>query len=502
MKFCVLVPSESYFLNAGARIRYGRLIEALSIHNVELQLIEIGKFNLAASDADVLLISKCHDARAQLVAIEARRRGIHVGVDLFDDYFSQFHDPRLTRFRNWLAGLAPWLSFALTSTEAMARVASRYHPGLPVHVVNDPATPGMNGKPQVACSEVIERKHRHALDQQELRIAWFGIGDNPYFSVGLSDVAAFAGKLAEVARLSKMVVRLTILTNARSLTANGLSQIAALPVAAEVQEWSEGAEATLLQDSLACFLPVNAQAFSAAKSLNRAITSLSAGCQLISAGYPLYAPLDEFLYRSVPKLVADLMNGDLRVSAKTRDGLVIALDQWANGAIEAEKLATFLFSLPKAAKQDPGKVALVHGASSSDPTNRLARAMGDMTVGSPYAPSNLDVDAWMRIKMPVDVEVSISEPVIPQLQGGAAASGGTVERGKKRFRLVTTPGEEPDSGPPIDIAGAGLGVQLAIYNATAVRIRDRLSADFGTDQVVWSENSAIPFSSQTVGSEQ
>lgn len=502
MKLCVLVPSETYFQNAGARIRYGRLAEALSLQGVDLELLEIGKFDPAASDADALLISKCHDARAQLVAIEARRRGIHVGVDLFDDYFSQHHDPRLARFRNWLAGLAPWLSYALTSTGAMAGVASRYHPGLSVHVVNDPGMTGPSGKPQVASLDTIERKRRHALDEQELRIAWFGIGDNPYFPVGLADVAAFAVELAEFARYSKMVVRLTILTNARSLTASGLSQIATLPVAAEIREWSEGAEATLLEESFACFVPVNAQAFSAAKSLNRAITCLSSGCQLLSAGYPLYAPLDDFLYRNVRALGADLLNDDLRVSAQTRDDLVAALDRWANAAIEAKKLATFLSSLPKASDSDPGMIALVHGAGTSDPTNRLARTIGDLTVSSPYAPSNLDVDVWTRIKMPDGIELAISDSIVPRLQGGAATSGGTVERGKKRFVRVDSPADAPDGGMPLEISGAGLGVQLAMYNAAAADVHDRLSADLGISQTVWSENSAIPFSWHAAGSKK
>ena len=147
MKLTVLVPGESYRRNAGARIRYGRLSASLASHDVQLELKDIGQFDPTSIDADALLISKCHDARAQLAAIAARRRGLEVGVDLFDDYFSQHHDARLARFRRWLSDLAPWLTFVLTSTRAMMEVAADYAPGVPAHLLNDAAPHRRNDGP-------------------------------------------------------------------------------------------------------------------------------------------------------------------------------------------------------------------------------------------------------------------------------------------------------------------------------------------------------------------
>jgi hypothetical protein len=502
MKLCVLVPSEAYRQNAGARIRYGRLVDALATHDVELQLAEIGEFDPTHCDADVLLISKCHDARAQLVAIEARRRVIPVGVDLFDDYFSQQHDARLVRFRHWLANLAPWLSFALTSTEAMAKVASRYAKGVPVLVVNDVAAVGPDKDILVAAAEDIDAKRLRALDEDQLRIAWFGIGDNPFFSVGLSDVAAYAGELAALARLSGMAVKLTILTNLRSLTAEGLAKIARLPVPVEVREWSEEAEAMLLQDSFACFVPVNAQGFSSAKSLNRAVTALTAGCQLLSVGFPLYEPLDRLLYRDVSALAADLKSDELRVSAARRNELVEEIDQWARATREAEKLASFLASLPRPEVAESGKVALIHGAGTNEATNKVARAMGDVTVGSPYAPTNLEVDAWARAWMPFALDLLVTDALARDLKKDASSLDGPVDHAKKRYLLLSEDSQAEGAQLRLELPKLGLGVQIALYRSVMDRIRERLSTGFGIDQPVLSENSTIPFPLHTDGHQQ
>ena len=139
MKVVVLVPSEEYKNYAGARIRYGRLRSKLSQLGVDLELRDVSKFIPADADCDVLIISKCHDARSLIAAEVLSRRGSLVGVDLFDDYFSQTADSRLFRFRNWIAQLLPVCSFALCSTPAMAKVARGYRSDLPIHVVNDPA---------------------------------------------------------------------------------------------------------------------------------------------------------------------------------------------------------------------------------------------------------------------------------------------------------------------------------------------------------------------------
>ncbi len=120
MKLSVLVPSAEYKSYAGSRIRYGRIAPALEPHGIELALEDIGEFNPLTADCDALIVSKCHDARSLVIAAILSDRGRLVGVDLFDDYFSQASDSRLSRLRNWLGQLLPGCDFALCSAAAMA----------------------------------------------------------------------------------------------------------------------------------------------------------------------------------------------------------------------------------------------------------------------------------------------------------------------------------------------------------------------------------------------
>jgi len=266
MKIAILIPSEDYRANAGARIRYGRIVPELEKAGHELTLIDIVNFNPLLADYDSLIISKCHDVRAILSAVALARRGCAVGVDLFDDYFSQIEDSRMTRYRSWLSQLAPVLSFALCSTPAMSEVVRRYRPDLSVHVMNDPTAP----VDDAVLAQALARKIRDARQHRTIDLCWFGIGDNPHFRVGLSDLAAFGTRIA-ASLGAGMALRLTVATNLRAASAENLAALRDLPLPVQLVEWSEEREAELLNRATAAFLPINAQAFSAAKSLNRAI---------------------------------------------------------------------------------------------------------------------------------------------------------------------------------------------------------------------------------------
>ena len=237
MRLLVLVPSKEYEASAGARIRYGRIASELRCHHVELTLLDIADFDPLRGDYDGVVISKCHDARSVIAAAVASGKGKLVGVDLFDDYFSQRSDSRLTRYRSWLSQIVGLCDFALCSTAVMERVIARYRPDIATHKMNDPASRREND----VLPEFIRHKAEMARKTKSIRVAWFGVGDNPYFQVGLRDLAAYRDHLAELAA-QDFHVELTILTNRRALTADGLSLIAQLPVSAQVAEWTQEAE--------------------------------------------------------------------------------------------------------------------------------------------------------------------------------------------------------------------------------------------------------------------
>ncbi|WP_169833599.1 hypothetical protein, partial [Methylobrevis pamukkalensis] len=284
MRITIVVPSEEFLTAAGMRIRYARIMADQADPDVRIAVRPIGDLLGAAEpDGDVFVFAKVYDARAAVLAHRLKRLGRIIGQDLFDDYFSQAGDPRLARFRAAMADLGAATDFAVCSTPAMARVAAQCLPGVPVTVVGDP----VDRFEPLRVADIAARKLRRAQAERRLSVVWFGMGDNPYFPVGLHDLVAFAGELGRLRRAG-FAVDLEILTNPRAMTREALGQLRGLPVDWQLAAWSEAGEAAALEQADVAFIPVGGQGFSIAKSLNRAISALAGGCQLLAPGYPLY----------------------------------------------------------------------------------------------------------------------------------------------------------------------------------------------------------------------
>jgi len=193
-----------------------------------------------------------------------------VGVDLFDNYFSQHTDSRFSRLRYWLSSLAPQVDFAMCSTDNMKSVVKQYLPTQPIHVMNDPYS---IYEPELI-ADALDEKLRRVTQTKHIDILWFGIGDNPYFAVGISDLMGYASSLHDL-KGHGFEVSLQILTNRRALIPANLGLLRQLPIEYEIEEWSEEREEEYLKDAFLCFLPVNSQSFSVVKSLNRAIACLT-----------------------------------------------------------------------------------------------------------------------------------------------------------------------------------------------------------------------------------
>jgi hypothetical protein len=488
MKVVVLVPSKDYKGNAGARIRYGRLAPLLADQGVTLSLEDIAQFDTRTAQCDVLLISKCHDARSILIGEVLARRGTRIGVDLFDDYFSQQSNSRLIRLRRWLSQLIERCDFAMCSTKAMASVVAEYAPGVPVHVLNDPA-------PRVDWTqlpEVLANKLSNARPAREIRLCWFGIGDNPHFPVGLSDLSAFADTMARLAA-HEFAVHLSILTNARALDAARLSMISKLPLPVTIDEWTEAREAQLLRDSLVCFLPVNAQSFSTAKSLNRAITAMSSGCQILSAGYPLYASLDPLIYRDAGNFLEDLRGGSMRLSDNSIDRFRERVDTLASPDREASALVAFFKGLDPSANAvaEAAPLYLIHGFATTEPAHALSKTLGGFSVGSPFCTANLDFDVIFRARPGDEPEMRVSDRTLPRLRAEfRSRAADPKQMGSTKFWAIPRCGGEPSAPAWTDMS---VPLQLALYPSTMKLIQERLEEGFGAGRFIFSETSPLPF---------
>ncbi len=393
MKLCVVAPSEEYLRLAGVRIRYRRIadhLEALG-HALSIELID----NLRSSSQfkdDAYLFSKCYDARSRLIGRLLRGQGRHVGVDLFDDYFSQQDDSRFVCHRDWLHAMAGVADFFLCSTPRMHAVASQFLAGVPGHILNDPFDRADPQRITEACARNLER----TLRTDRIDVAWFGVGDNPHFAVGLRDLHAFGHVLARLGRGGRSV-RLRILTNRRALDADGLARLQRLPVAWDLDEWSVEAEEALLADSLAAFIPVNAQPFSIAKSLNRAVSALTAGTQVLSGGHALYQPLADLVYRAPEALLADLQAQRLLLREDSVPALLALLDLHGSPLHEAQRCASFLqaiqqrSSLPAKNANQP-QLGILHGVRSLGVVHQTAQRLKQLSIGSPFSIPTLNYD--------------------------------------------------------------------------------------------------------------
>jgi hypothetical protein len=488
MKLCVLVPSEAYRSYAGARIRYHRIAAELQGHGVELALVNIDQFDPKTADCDGIIISKCHDARPLVAAAEFTRRGKLVGVDLFDDYFSQSSDSRLTRYRNWLRQLLPLCDFALCSTRAMAEVVGQHRRTLPTHIMNDPAP----SDSFTAASTTAEQKVAVARDERHIRVCWFGVGDNPYFRVGLADLAAFASFLPALSRTG-FDVSLKVVTNERALSADGLAILRWLPIKTEVEEWSEEAEEDALQDAFVAFLPVSAQPFSVGKSLNRAVTALSMGCQVLSVGYPLYAALDPLIYRDPSILIDDLARGVMRFSAGSASKYQRVLGTCASAKVEATKLARFLESLAPQSSIDARPLCVIHGHSTRVEAHNFVRRVDGLSVASPYCSAPFDFDVVFRAAGSGH-RMLVSKSAVQRLLPHVRKRTGPSERIKDR-NYVQISGSSPNGQAPQSShwENAPIPFQLATYRESLNLVEQGLVDAFGPCRTFISETRPLPF---------
>lgn len=487
MKVTVLVPSAEYKTYAGARIRYGRIARPLETLGVELTLEDISSFAPLTADCDILLISKCHDSRSLVIAAIVSARGCLVGVDLFDDYFSQFEDSRLLKYRGWLDQLLRICDFALCSTAVIADVAHRYCPALPTHVMNDPG-PDVQSIP---LSRTLARKIADLRDRRRIRVAWFGVGDNPYFRVGLDDLVGLGGALGELAR-GQMPVELTVLTNERALSADALEELSGLPVPAKVAVWTEACERELLDQADVAFLPVGTQNFSTAKSLNRAVTALSAGCQVLSAGHALYEPFDALIYRDPEQLRIDLERGCPRFSPERAALCTELLGEFADAETEAARLSGFLATLTHPDPQE-GPLALVHGHASNGAAHKIVQAAGGLSVASPYSTAPLGYDVVFRAGAE-GLAMFVSEKAAKRLSQAAQNGIRPAEPiNNRRFFEVLASGPTGRSARADLSAELPLPLQLATYRQSMIQIRRKMTEAFGACRILLSEHSPLPF---------
>lgn len=392
MKICIVIQSDAFRNSAGMRIRYDRFAECIAEPGVTLEAVTCAELVVAEKlDHDVYIFCKTFDTAALLLARRVRAARKAVGQDLFDDYFSQYDDPRLQRYRNWMSEMAPVTDFAICSTPRMVDILRGYLPNVPITPIDDPVT----GFDPILVSSIADAKVARARESRTLEVVWFGIGDNPYFRVGLSDLAACEEEFVRMQQLG-WKIHLTIVTNRRAFEGGGAEALRGLSVGFDLVEWTEEAESEALEHATVAILPVSGQSFSRAKSLNRALTALRSGCQVLTVGYPLYERLDQFIYKSTEQLLADIESTGCRVSSTSVNALISRVSEVANpfeGAKAFVKQAREGLRIASALRTSVPLVCLLHGRKSKIDLHKLVQRMGGVSVRTIFteAPWNFPV---------------------------------------------------------------------------------------------------------------
>lgn len=483
VKICIVTPSAEFNASAGMRVRYQRFISA-GADETEITARPIDEIWGRPLEADIYIFCKTFSFAAILLAGEIRRSGRVVGQDFFDDYFSQVFDQRLLRFRNWLRQMAPFTNFAVCTTPTMQAVLRPYLPGCPITVVPDPIAAFDTS----ALASQAEHKIRRISNSKIINMVWFGIGDNPFFPVGLQDLTSrqVSSELS-LFKSQSWTLDLVIATNARALDVAGLEQLRRLPVDFHIREWSEDVEHEVLNQAQVAILPVSSQSFSKAKSLNRALTALEHGCQVLSLGEPLYAELDEFIYRSVGEMTADLAVGTARLNRHSVPKLESLLARTAH----PQKLASDFVSASlaalsknKTARSDVHMV-LVHGRETTIQLHKAVSKSGGISVRSPYAttawnfPVRFDIeDARVIMRASTKICEQFNLPYV----------GDPIRIGDLEFLTVDTPGKSVDK---LRLYPATLQNHLtsqASYKSVMSGIAGVIKALFPAHAVLFSDN--------------
>jgi len=396
MKLVFIVPSSQWLLSAGVRIRYKRLEPFFNGNGYSVRIIPLQDLSDSdIHDADVVVISKIFSHESIYIISLCRTLGVNVGIDLFDDYFS---DPKLTvfrRFQDWLELVSKTVDFIICSTDRMKSIASDFiDPGL-IHKINDTKDPDVSFEKTRA---LVTQKNIPYSDNNTLNVIWFGIGDNPYFNVGIDDLSRYSNALFQINKLTP-AINFTILTNQRSLTAENMTKIARLPIQSKIDIWSETKETNYLKDAHLAFMPVSHQNFSIAKSSNRCLTALTFGCQVLSNGFELYADFSDLIYCSSREYIQDYKNSALKFNQTTMPVYERICNERYDCNLEVSRFINFLESrIFNSQCNESLKFCLVKtNPGSSDSISYLKETLFPVIDGSTLAitaMSNFGIEAY------------------------------------------------------------------------------------------------------------
>ena len=218
-------------------------------------------------------------------------------------------------------------------------------------------------------------------------------------------------------------------------------------------------------------------------------------------GYPLYEPLDSFIYRDPASFLSDLTRRQMRHSAQTAGKFASVLQSLASPAAEARAFVNFLEGLASPTVGSSRNVVLVHGHEANGAAHRLVHSIHGYSAASPYCITELEFDVIFRGQwgQPVMlVSQKVAGRVRPEVRTRLRESKFF---GNGRYWEVLDDNVEAIHGSSASAwHEAPVPLRVATYGRSVDEMRSRIEQVFGPSRTIISESSPIPFYSETVSS--
>ncbi len=249
-----------------------------------------------ARDYHTVVFSKAFSGRAVRFAQAVREAGGRIVFDICDNVFASSYRPDQGRRKARLRAMLEIADVITVATDELARQITAAVPGLivPCHVLPD-MIPPLSLVPDEKLAQT-ERKHLDHLDQflarhpQALHCVWFGKSQGRL--AGLSHLGRIVDLLRQ--RQRKSPTTLTIINNQRWRYA--LHRVGWRGVPVHFLPWSLGSFGAALARHEIALIPLEQNAYTLGKTINRPATALLAGLGVVADTIPAYEELSRFIF--------------------------------------------------------------------------------------------------------------------------------------------------------------------------------------------------------------
>ena len=265
--------------NAGLRIRVQPILKQLKEQGLPVEIRSVQ--NLAddfgkrrTQNIIGIVISKPKGSTAALLVHQAKRLGIPVVVDLFDNYFlhSRWADALDLHWQTMQAVVQS--DAVICSSPNLSTYIRDLFPEKTV-VDQFDALPWAHD----SLDQKVLEKQARKWDGDKVDLLWFGIPSNPYYRAGLVDLIDVKDPIIRaIPEAARGRTTLTICTRHSHNAERAVAQFRRAGLRTRFVDWTEEACNALLSESHGVLLPTNVGAFAKAKTHNRLSDAIHRGC--------------------------------------------------------------------------------------------------------------------------------------------------------------------------------------------------------------------------------